>query len=73
MLPGLAWRITAIAQRSHGDTVFGVKRVWGIRGGCERLLRADDGVGVDEQLAGDGDEDDFGRLAGVLEARDEAE
>ncbi len=28
---------------------------------------------VDEQLAGDGDEDDFGRLAGVLEARDEAE
>ena len=29
-------------------------------------------MGVDEQLAGDSDQDDFGRLAGVLEALHEA-
>jgi len=46
----------AIAKRSHGDTVFGVKQEKGHSGECERRLRADDGVGVDEQLAGDSDE-----------------
>jgi hypothetical protein len=59
--------------RFHGDTALGSTRRSGILGGWERRSTADGGMSVNEQLAGDSDKDDFGRLAGVLEALHEAE
>ena len=48
-----------------------VKRRRGIRRRIERFLGAGNGMGVDEQLAGDGDQDDLGWLAGGGHASDE--
>ena len=49
----------------------GSSRKRGIRRRFECLLSTNDGVGIDQQLAGDGDQDDFGWLAGGGHARDE--
>lgn len=72
---GCAWRMLPRhfprSVRSIDPTeipCLGSTRRSGIPGGCERGLGADNRMGVDEQLAGGSDQDDVGRLAGVLEA-----
>ena len=49
----------------------GSSRKTGIRRRFKRFLSTDNGVGVDEQLAGDSNQDDFWRLARGGQAGDE--
>ncbi len=49
----------------------GSSRKKGIRRSFECFLGADHGVGIDQQLASDGDQDDLGWFAGSGHARDE--
>jgi len=49
-----------VTSRSAELPCWGSSRKRGIRGRIECFLSPDDGMGVDEQFAGDGDQDDLG-------------